>query len=97
MGACVRHHHHYYLHGKRCCPALRCLRTVCMLGRHDKYGKYGSGIVQYFFNEPSMCGFEFSKQSDNTLYERSHWYSGGFEGIKNIIIQASHYEIEGEP
>ena len=70
----------------------------CMhLGRRDKYGKYGSGIVQYFFNEPSMCGFEFSKQSDNTLYERSHWYSGGFEGIKNIIIQASHYEIEGEP
>ena len=35
MGACVWHHHHHYLHGKRCCPALRCLRTA-MLGRRDK-------------------------------------------------------------
>ena len=86
MGACVRHHHHYYLRGKQCCPALRCLRTVCMLGRCDKYGRYASGVVQYFFNEPGVFGFEFSKKSDNISYERSHWYSRSFEGIKNIII-----------
>ena len=96
MGACVRHHHHYYLRGKRYCPALRCLRTA-MLGRRDKEGKYGSGVVQYFFTEPCMFGFEFSKKSDNIENGRSRWYFGSFEGIKNIIIQASHYEIEGEP